>query len=353
MSAALNKEVATLAAIGPFDQSPFGDNTFLSPLNSVPKKGSQDHRLILDLSYPRGNSINDGIDKDWYLGEFEKMALPSVDNLAERIMKLGPGAKLFKIDLSWAYRQIFLDPGDINWVGYKYNGKWYFNTTLSMGSKSSAKCCQRVTSAVVFIFSKWNYFAINYLDDIGGAESAEKAEEAFENLKKLLHNFGLKIATGKSVAPTTVMVFLGIEVNTILLTLSIPRDKWEEIKSELNRWAQKKTANLNQVQKLAGLLNFACRCVKSGKIYLSRILNFLRSLPKEGFRQIPTSVKHDISWWLEFAPLYNRTTLTTQNWWLDPDAILSSDSYLTGGGCFFRRQFYTLGVSTRINTKTF
>ena len=44
---ALNKEVKTLAAIGPFKNSPFGKETYLSPLNSVPKKESKSRRLIL------------------------------------------------------------------------------------------------------------------------------------------------------------------------------------------------------------------------------------------------------------------------------------------------------------------
>ena len=208
-----------------------------------------------------------------------------------------------------------------------------------MGSKSSAKCCQKVSSAVVFIFTKWNYFAINYLDDLGGCDTAERAEEAYDRLQFLLNSFGLKIATEKSVAPCTLMVFLGIEVNTVLLTLSIPADKWTEIQEELKAWLKKKVANLKQVQRLAGLLNFACRCIKSGCIYLSRILNFLRTLPKQGFRPIPPLVKHDVNWWIEFAPCFNGVSLITETWWSQPDCILSSNSCLSGGGCFFSGRY--------------
>ena len=190
----------------------------------------------MDLSYPEGNSINDGIDKDWCLGQFKKLELPSVDNLADKVFKLGRNCKIFKVDLSRAYCQIFLDPRDINWVGYIYNGKFYFDTTLSMGSRSSAKCCQKVSSAIVFIYAKWGYFAINFLDDIGGADSAERADEAYEKLLTLLNECGLRIATEKSVAPSTVMMFLGIEVNTVLFTLTIPRDKWNEMQDELKKW---------------------------------------------------------------------------------------------------------------------
>ena len=171
MSKLLQREVDTHSVIGPFEQSPFGEQTFLSPLNSVPKKEGEDRRLILDLSFPQGNSINDGIPKDEYLGVEGKLSLPSVDQLAEKVAQIGIGAKIFKIDLSRAYRQIFNCPSSINWLGYIYNGKFYFDCTLSMGSRYSARCCQRVTSAVVYIFkTKYGHFAINYLDDLGGAE---------------------------------------------------------------------------------------------------------------------------------------------------------------------------------------
>ena len=82
----LQKEVTHHSVIGPFDGPPFDDwPTFYYPLNSVPKKDSNDRQLILDLSFPHGNSINDGIDKDDYLGLEEKLVLPSIDKRAERV----------------------------------------------------------------------------------------------------------------------------------------------------------------------------------------------------------------------------------------------------------------------------
>ena len=143
-----------------------------------------------------------------------------------------------------------------------------------MGSRSSARCCQRVTSAVVYIFCKWGFFAINYLDDLGSAEEESKAERSYNTLLELLHTIGLKEATNKCSPPNTVMIFLGIQVDTLLLTITIPQEKWQEIITLAKKWLNKRTATLKEVQQLAGSLNFACRCVKSGRVYLSRILNY-------------------------------------------------------------------------------
>jgi hypothetical protein len=49
--------------------NPFDCQFKISPLNSVTKKDSSERRVILDLSFPTGCSVNDNISKDIYLGE--------------------------------------------------------------------------------------------------------------------------------------------------------------------------------------------------------------------------------------------------------------------------------------------
>ena len=354
MQRILHKEVSLDVSIGPFKTSPFRrTETFLSPLNSIPKKESGERRLILDLSFPEGNSINDGIDKDWYLGEFQKLTLPSVDKLAERIMHLGAGCKVWKIDLVRAYRQIYLDPVSINKVGFVFDGMFLFDTTLSMGSQLSAKCCQRVTSVVVFIFTNQGFFAINYLDDLGSAETEECAQESFDRMLELLHMIDLKEAVSKSVALCMVMVFLGILVDTIRLTLSILEQKWTEMIDLAKSWLKKSHASLKQTQQLVGLLNFACHCVKSAQVYLSRILNYLCTLPRNGEVEIPPSVKLDIKWWVNLARFYNGMSFMTNNEWSEPDAILSSDSCLRVGGAYFNGRYTHWQYLQVIHTQNF
>ncbi len=47
-----------------------------------------------------------------------------------------------------------------------------------MGLHSAALICQRLTNAVTYIYNKQGWSVVNYLDDFGGAEVWEKAEEA-------------------------------------------------------------------------------------------------------------------------------------------------------------------------------
>ena len=183
----LKKECMYGSILGPFKDNPFESNLVISPLNSVPKKDSEDRRIILDLSFSE-NDMNDGsvnshICKDLYLGQPVKVTYPSVDSLVELIRRKGSGCLCFKRDLKRAYHQIPICPGDWNLVGFSWNGHIFFDRVLSMGLRSAAYICQRVTNAVRSVLNKhFNQDIINYLDDFYGCEEATTAISGYERL---------------------------------------------------------------------------------------------------------------------------------------------------------------------------
>ena len=72
----LEKEAENKSILGPFKCNPFKTPIKISPVNSVPKKDTEERRVILDLSFPHGLSINGFISKDEYLGEKIKVVYP-------------------------------------------------------------------------------------------------------------------------------------------------------------------------------------------------------------------------------------------------------------------------------------
>lgn len=82
----LSTELMFSSVCGPFAWSFFSaGHMAVSPLNSVPKNDLDERRFILDLSWPAGLSVNDGISKDFYLGQPVTLRYPTVDDIAERI----------------------------------------------------------------------------------------------------------------------------------------------------------------------------------------------------------------------------------------------------------------------------
>ena len=175
----LLKEKSYNAVLGPFKSNPFSSKLKISPLNSVPKKDVSDRRIFLDLSFPKGSALNDFINKSEYLGESINLVFPKIDDMCELIKAKGNGCLLFKKDLKRAFRQISICPGDYNLVSFIYKKHIFCDTVLSMGLRSAAYICQRVTNAVAYILLTLGVIVLNYLDDFAGAEKVQYAEFAY------------------------------------------------------------------------------------------------------------------------------------------------------------------------------
>ena len=81
------------------------------------KQNSASRRTIMDLSWPKGFSVNDAIHKCKYLDSYFTLQYPSIDHIIEKIIIIGPWALLYKVDISRAFRHIHIDPGDIDLLG--------------------------------------------------------------------------------------------------------------------------------------------------------------------------------------------------------------------------------------------
>jgi hypothetical protein len=123
----LIKEASYQAIVGPSKGNPFNDQIALSPLNSVPRKDSSERRVIVDLSFPEGESVNFGFLKDEYLGNTISVSYLKVDDLIHLMKLKGQGCMIFKRELKRAYRQLAVDPADIHLLGYKWRGHVYFD----------------------------------------------------------------------------------------------------------------------------------------------------------------------------------------------------------------------------------
>ena len=240
------------------------------------------------------------MDKDHYLGFEAKLTFPKVDELAFRIFSLGKGCCMFKIDLSRYFRQISLDPGDYSLIGYVVGGQIYFDKVLPMGMRTAPYIAQRITNAIAYIHTQLEFFLLNYVDDFVGAEQRGKIWRAFTMLTNLLRELRVDTSPDKVVSPTTRLEFLGITFDAETMTMEISEDKLKEISQELNSWLLKTAAKRKEVESLVGKLQFVAKCVKAGRIFLSRLINWLRTMNRNNRYSIPWEARKDIAWWTRF-----------------------------------------------------
>jgi len=337
----LTAEIGVGAIQGPFTVNPLVSDLVFSPINSIPKRGVSARRFVSDLSFPKGRSVNDGIDIEVYLGVSGKVSYPSVDDFVRLVQQKGQGSLLYKRDLSRAYRQFFLDPADIRFQGFHWRGHIYFDCALVMGCKSAAMMCQRATSAISLFLRSRNVSICSYLDDFAGVSLPQFANEDFELLGSVLSDLGLKESARKAHAPSVSMEFLGIQFNTVNMTLSITPARLVELRSLLDEWRVKKSASRKEIQSLVGKLQFAARCVPAGRLFISRILDLLKGLREAGHRKrIGSEFKKDLNWWWTFLDTFTGVSLMLDQEWLAPDTLISTDSCLLGGGGWIHGEFF-------------
>ena len=63
-------------------------------------------RTIVDLSLPKGASVNAAVQKDFYLGTQYVLNYSSLDLITSSLIKLGPAALIYKVYISRPFRQL-------------------------------------------------------------------------------------------------------------------------------------------------------------------------------------------------------------------------------------------------------
>ena len=213
-----------------------------------------------------------------------------------------------------------------------------------MRSRSAAYCCQRMTDALSYVYSKFGFEDVNYLDDLGAAEEDDKAEEAYDCLGYVLATIGVEESENKASPPNCIATFLGILYNMIDMTMTIKLERLLEIREMLQSWLNKKSATLNELQMLLGKLNFTCSTIRAGRIFIARLINEITGFPSCGKRRLSTEIKKDLEWWLNFMETFDRVSIIPLQNWSAPDIEFATDACLkvAGGwanGEFFREVF--------------
>ncbi|KAM4652054.1 uncharacterized protein O3C94_014389, partial [Discoglossus pictus] len=196
---------------GPFDNVPF-DNLRISPLGLVPKKEPDIFRLIHHLSYPRGLSVNDGIEK-----ELASVSYASVKQAVRLVRKAGSGALLAKVNIKSAFRLLPVHPVSQRLLGCSILGKFFVDRCLPMGCSISCSFFEKFSTFLHWVLCAKTglYSVVHYLDDflfVGSPDSSD-CLSLMQAFQELAADFGIPLAVDKSEGPCQVLSFLGIEVD--------------------------------------------------------------------------------------------------------------------------------------------
>ena len=338
----IETELSHEATAGPFQHDPIPLTLQTSPLQTVDKDQTK-RRVVLDLSFPHGHSVNDGIPKDTFLDVPFHLTLPRSADFVNLILSKGTGCFLYKKDLKRAYRQIPVDPKDYRFLGYKWRDNFYFDLVLPFGLRSATMACQRTTTAIAYMFkSEFQFDCINYVDDFGGVEQDyATAATAFLQLGNLFERLGLESSPSKDWPPSTRMPFLGLVYDTVKMSIEVPQDKLDSVTSLVRRWLSTPSATKTELQSLIGKLVFVCACVSPGRIFMQRMLNELRMLTHKQQRFHPSrEMLADLEWWSIFLASYNGVSLIRSEPQINDNLRFCTDASPHGIGGFYDGRFF-------------
>ena len=332
VTSALDREVLAGTIHGPFSKPPF-PRFHCSPVTAVDKPDGS-VRLILDMSSPRGDALNERIDKDKFACRYS-----SFDNAVDLVRQAGRGSFLAKLDVKNAFRLCPVRPSDWYLLGFKWLKLFYYYVALPFGSRSSPAIFNEFADVLCWLFRckggiTW---VDHYLDDYFFVDRLESScQTVLDAAQGLCAFLQVPLAKEKIVGPAQVVTYLGIEIDTVDFSLRLPSTKMDKLGCLLTQWRSGATScTKRDLLSLIGTLSFACKVIKPGRTFLRRLIDLSTTVHNLNSEvALDAEARLDIRWWQRFLPLWNgRETIqapivTAASWGLYTDA----SSLGMGGG---------------------
>lgn len=278
-------------------------------LGAVPK-GDDAVRIIHDFSAPSSDCLNSHID---YL----RMSYDRVDAV---FAVLRPRRWLAKIDISAFFRHIPLDPADWGLMAFSWDGKIFVDTRLNFGQRNAPEVAARFSDAVMWHVKRGvhalgvgccDVFVV--CDDwLVVADDESGCRKVWNMIIQALQGFGFTVNTlpHKCIPPCFVLIWLGLELDTVMMTVRLPAAKVAKALALVSSVAASKKVTRQGLDSLFGYLSFCCSVVYGGRAFLHGVRR-LRFRPEGGVRaathhvHVNQFLRDDMSWWQQSLELRN------------------------------------------------
>lgn len=274
----------------------------------------------------------------------------SVDNVTAA---MGKGDFLATVDIANAYRSVSIRPDHRKYMGLRWKvgdqEQFFYDTRLCFGQKCAPFIFSTLTNFVVACMKDRGYQrTFCYLDDfILIGDSFESCQEAQLTLIRLLGEMGFAVNWSKCTSPSTTCVYLGVEINSMKMQLSLPKRKMEKLHSELKFFENKARASKKQIQRLAGVLCHCSKVIRGARIFSRRVIDLLKGLPDRNVRlKLSDGFLHDMTWWRKFSTTFNGVSCIVQDDVNGP--IIASDASFSGFAVIHERDW----IAGHFNTDT-
>ena len=348
IEAAISKDLARGRKLGPFTHPP-SPNFVGSPMGVFERSDSGKYRVIYDLSWPPGRSINDNIDIDC------SVHYVTIDTAISMIKRYGPGSLMAKLDLEDAFKYIMVSPNDwellgTTWERTQLDGtvrkEYYIDTVLPFGARCSPRLFDNFAAALEYIMHNHNVSdVIHYLDDYFtvGPPDSTICDTNLDVMIGVCKAAGFSIQQRKVVRPCEVIEFLGIELDSKSMTSRITEKRLFNIMNELSKFMNKTSCTKRELLSLIGKLIFVTRVIRAGRTFTRRLIELSKKVRYLHYKiKLNRSARRDIAWWMSYLPTWNgQYMFLDEQWSSNVDLHLYTDASDTRYGCLFNNSWIT------------
>lgn len=298
-------------------------------MGAVPK-ADLSYRPITDCKRPLFSSVNNYMNTT-----HQAFSFSTVDDVSDMIV---PQCYMATVDISSAYRSITINPKDwdrqgISWV-VNDEKRYYKDTRLCFGAKCAPFIFTQISRFITNCMVRRGFpNIIGYIDDFWISENSyERCVAAQNSLLGLLGDLGFAASWHKCTSPCQSIRYLGIIFDSINMTMSLPSDKMQKLRSELEFFVKRKRATKHQLQRLCGVLSHAAKVVYGGRIFSRRMIDLLKGLPDKNVRiKLSDDFKEDLQWWRTYAANFNgHATIVSHHY--TQEVVLQTDASKGGYG---------------------
>jgi len=345
----IEKDLQLGRKAGPFTVPPF--DTFVgSPMGAFEKRSSTGkYRVIHDLSWPPGQSVNDGISHLDCTVQYI-----TVHDAVKRVKKYGPGTLMAKLDLEDAFKHIVVRPEDWDLLGStlevsdpsgRVTTQYFVDMVLPFGMRSSPKKFCEFADGLRYIMIKKGVTDVeNYVDDFFtcGPPGTNQCDDNLNIMLDTCDNAGFTVSQKKIVRPAPVMEFLGIVIDSINMVLCISESRLHDILFELRTWSGRKKCTKRQLLSIIGKLTFVSKVVRSGRTFVRRMIELSKKVRVLHHKiRLNVEFQKDVQWWLQYLPTWNGVSLFYEDdWTTSADMCLYTDACNVGYGCYFADHWF-------------
>ena len=297
------KEVETKRYAGPFNTIPY-NNYIQSPIGLVPKDGGKKTRFIFHLLFPKNSSISVNANTP---EELKSVNYKDFDKAVKICVSLGIfDVYLCKSDLAHAFRNLPINSSFWRYLIMKAQDPvtsqifYFVDKCLPFGAAISCAVFQAFSDALAHIVRvKTGFNNINYLDDfLFIAMIRTMCQNQLDIFLETCGTINFPVSMDKTVAPTKLLEFLGLLIDTKKGIICIPQEKLDRARNMVKHLIGKRKATKREMQQLTGFLNFLGKCIVPGRAFTRRLYSHGKDLDKPHLHfNISQELKLDLRLW--------------------------------------------------------